>query len=135
MYKRQGINLDDAWESYPSAYMSVSIPQFPNFFMLNGPNSPVGNFSLIQIAENQLGYVMQLMNEIRLGNCSQISATSDATEAFEERRIEATRKTIWMTGCKSWYLDKNGIPSSWPWSRQQFFEEMKEPHMEAFDRL
>ena len=132
---RDGINLDDAWESYPSAYMSVSIPEFPNFFMLNGPNSPVGNFSLIQIAENQLGYVMQLMNEIRLGNCTQISATSDATEAFEERRIEATKKTIWMTGCKSWYLDKNGIPSSWPWSRQQFFDEMKEPHMEAFDRL
>jgi hypothetical protein len=103
--------------------------------MLNGPNSPVGNFSLIQIAENQLDYLLQLMNEIRLGNCSQISATRNATEAFEERRIEATKKTVWNTGCKSWYLDKNGIPSSWPWSRQQFFDEMREPQLDAFERL
>ena len=132
---RDGIDLDDAWSDYPSAYMSVSIPKFPNFFMLNGPNSPVGNFSLIQIAENQLDYLLQLMNEIRLGNCSQISATRNATEAFEERRIEATKKTVWNTGCKSWYLDKNGIPSSWPWSRQQFFDEMERPELEAFERL
>ena len=132
---RDGIDLDDAWSDYPSAYMSVSIPKFPNFFMLNGPNSPVGNFSLIQIAENQLDYLLQLMNEIRLGNCSQISATRNATEAFEERRIEATKKTVWNTGCKSWYLDKNGIPSSWPWSRQQFFDEMERPELEAFERI
>ena len=48
------------WAKRPSAYLSISIPGFPNLFMLNGPNGPVGNFSLIEVAELQLGYVLQL---------------------------------------------------------------------------
>lgn len=44
---RDCINLDDVWSNHPIAYLSISIPEFPNFFMLNGPNGPVGNFSLI----------------------------------------------------------------------------------------
>ena len=42
-----------AWAERPNAYLSISIPDFPNFFMLNGPNGPVGNFSLIEVAELQ----------------------------------------------------------------------------------
>ena len=43
-----GATLGQAWAERPSAYMAVSIPDFPNLFMLNGPNGPVGNFSLIE---------------------------------------------------------------------------------------
>src|SRR5438309_9733606 len=48
---RGGVTLDSVWAKRPSAYLAVSIPDFPNLFMLNGPNGPVGNFSLIQVAE------------------------------------------------------------------------------------
>ena len=58
----------------PLAYLAISIPDFPNFFMLNGPNGPVGNFSLIDIAEHQWNYIEQLMEEVRAGRCSGISA-------------------------------------------------------------
>ena len=33
--------------------------------MLNGPNGPVGNFSLIEVAELQFGYIMQLVELLR----------------------------------------------------------------------
>ena len=42
-------------------------PGFPNFFMLNGPNGPVGNFSLIEVAELQFGYILQLVERVRRG--------------------------------------------------------------------
>jgi cation diffusion facilitator CzcD-associated flavoprotein CzcO len=130
---RDGTDLDDVWADHPVAYLSISIPQFPNFFMLNGPNGPVGNFSLILIAENQLNYILQLMEQIREGRCREISARSDASASFENVRIEAAKKSIWATGCKSWYLDKNGVPASWPWSRDRFFEVMKRPEFEAYE--
>lgn len=130
---RNGVDLDDVWADHPVAYLSISIPQFPNFFMLNGPNGPVGNFSLILIAENQLHYILQLMEKIREGRCREISARSDASASFEHVRIEAAKKSIWATGCKSWYLDKNGVPASWPWSRDRFFEVMKQPEFEAYE--
>ena len=50
---RDGVTLEEAWTPRPEAYLSISIPDFPNFFMLNGPNGPVGNFSLIEVAEIQ----------------------------------------------------------------------------------
>ena len=132
---RGGVNLDDVWSESPTAYLSISIPEFPNFFMLNGPNGPVGNFSLISIAESQVSYVLTLLEEIRGGRCREISANAEVSASFEEERVAAAKKSIWSTGCKSWYLDKNGVPASWPWSRDKFFEVMADPKLEAFDRV
>ena len=132
---RNGRNLDDVWAEKPVAYLSLSVPDFPNFFMLNGPNGPVGNFSLIQIAEHQLHYILQLLDEIRAGRCSEISASKDASERWESERVEVAKQSIWSTGCRSWYLDKNGVPASWPWSRAKFFETMEKPELEAFERV
>jgi cation diffusion facilitator CzcD-associated flavoprotein CzcO len=132
---RGGVDLDDVWKEHPLAYLSISVPGFPNFFMLNGPNGPVGNFSLIQIAEAQMAYVLQLLEQIRIGHCREISARADATIAFEKKRAEAAKQSIWATGCKSWYLDKNGVPASWPWSPARFFEEMNRPKLEFYDQV
>jgi len=113
---RDGESLARAWSPRPSAYMSVSIPGFPNFFMLNGPNGPVGNFSLIEVAELQFGYIMQLLAPLRSGESREVSATPAAMEQHEAARVQAVEKTVWVTGCRSWYLDDRGIPATWPWS-------------------
>lgn len=132
---RGGVDLDDVWAEHPIAYLSISVPEFPNFFMLNGPNGPVGNFSLIGIAEQQIGYVMQLMEKLRNGEYREISASASATEHFEQSRADAAKKSIWATGCNSWYLDKNGVPASWPWSQRHFNERMSEPDLKAYDAV
>jgi len=132
---RGGLGLDDVWAERPSAYLSISVPGFPNFFMLNGPNGPVGNFSLIEVAELQVGYVLGLVDEVRSGRCREISASAPAAERFEAARTEAARGTIWMTGCRSWYLDDRGIPATWPWPFDRFREEMAAPRLEDFERV
>jgi cation diffusion facilitator CzcD-associated flavoprotein CzcO len=132
---RKGLRLDTVWAQRPSAYLSVSIPGFPNLFMLNGPNGPVGNFSLIEVAELQLGYVLQLVELLRSGRCREISPREDATREFEAARTEAARKTIWGSGCRSWYLDDRGVPMSWPWTFDRFREEMAAPKLEAYEQI
>ncbi len=57
-----------------------------------------------------MAYILQLLEQIRIGNCREISASAAATVAFEKKRSEAAKKSIWASGCKSWYLDKNGVP-------------------------
>ena len=82
---RGGVTLAEVWADRPTAYLSISIPEFPNLFLLNGPNGPVGNFSLIEVAELQLGYVLQLVDRLRSGECAEISATQAATDdPFED---------------------------------------------------
>lgn len=128
-----GVTLERAWANRPSAYLSITIPGFPNFFMLNGPNGPVGNFSLIEVAELQFAYILQLVERLRVGEFTEISASPRALESFEDARLEAAKKTIWMTGCRSWYLDDRGVPAVWPWPFERFRAEMREPKLEDFE--
>ncbi|MFP6579165.1 MAG: NAD(P)/FAD-dependent oxidoreductase [Myxococcota bacterium] len=132
---RDGIRLDDAWAESNRTYLSVSVPQFPNFFMLVGPYSPVGNFSLIGVAETQLSYVMQLIEVLRDGRARQVAARADATERFFAEMVEATKGTIWASGCKSWYIDKSGVPASWPWDYDRFESMMATPDLKDFELL
>jgi cation diffusion facilitator CzcD-associated flavoprotein CzcO len=130
---RDGVDLDAVWVDRPEAYLSISVPDFPNFFMLNGPNGPVGNFSLVEVAELQIGYIMQLVERLRRGDGREISATHAALARFEAARVAAAANTIWATGCRSWYLDDRGIPAAWPWPFRQFRAQMAEPEWEAYE--
>ncbi len=130
---RNGKMLDDTWKDGPFAYYAMSVPDYPNFFMLNGPNGPVGNFSLIEVAELQLRYIMQLIDPVRSGSCTELSATWEATKRFDADRREAAKSTIWMSGCNSWYLDAHGVPAVWPWTFDRLREEMAEPRLEDFE--
>jgi hypothetical protein len=49
------------------------------------------------------------------------------------RRIDAAKKTVFGSGCSSWYLDAEGVPSSWPWSYDAFAEAMEAPQLENYE--
>jgi len=132
---RGGTTLEDVWKHAPSAYLAISIPDFPNLFMLNGPNGPVGNFSLIDVAELQLAYIMQLVEQVRSGACREVSASRSATDRFDAERKQAVKKTVWSTGCRSWYLDADGVPMVWPWTFDRFRQEMSKPRLADFELL
>ena len=125
--------LNEVWDERPFAYLAMSVPGFPNFFMLNGPSGPVGNFSLIDVAEAQWNYIAQLLEPLREGRYQQISVGQSAMDDYEVSRIEAARNTVWASGCSSWYLDAQGIPATWPWSYAHFREVMTTPDFAHFD--
>jgi hypothetical protein len=54
-------------------------------------------------------------------------------KAFEAEREAAVPKTVWVTGCRSWYLDDRGIPAVWPFSFDRFRAEMRAPAEAAFE--
>jgi cation diffusion facilitator CzcD-associated flavoprotein CzcO len=132
---RGGADLDQFWAEHPRAYYAVTVPNFPNFFLLNGPSGPVGNFSLIDISERQWAYVDQLIDQVRNGNCVAIEPTMAALEDYEARRIQAAKKTVFASGCKSWYLDATGVPLVWPWSYAYFQEVMSSPKLGDYELL
>ncbi len=130
---RDGVTLEEAWADAKEAYHSVAVPGFPNFFLLVGPNSPIGNFSVILISEAQVGYILQLVELAREGKCREIAARKDATDRFNAEIKEAMKGTVWVSGCNSWYLDKNGNPAMWPWTFKKFCDDMARPVLEDFD--
>ncbi|GIX30601.1 MAG: putative monooxygenase [Porticoccaceae bacterium] len=132
---RDATDLEELWAEHPTAYYAVTIPRMPNFFLLNGPTGPVGNFSLIEIAERQWNYLDQLMELLRSGKARAVEPTETALADYEARRTEAARRTVFATGCKSWYLDRNGVPQVWPWSYEHFLEVMARPRLADYRLL
>jgi cation diffusion facilitator CzcD-associated flavoprotein CzcO len=128
-----GNTIEQAWAERPTAYLGMAVPDFPNLFMLNGPNGPVGNFSLIEVSEMQVAYLIQLLDVLRSGEADEIEASRDATDEFETARVEAAKDTIWATGCRSWYLDDRGVPAAWPWTFSHYREVLSAPDLSAFE--
>jgi hypothetical protein len=101
--------------------------------MLNGPTGPVGNFSLIDVAETQWNYIEQLIDLIVKGKARTVDVRESALEAYDTWRAAEALKTAWATGCQSWYLDEKGVPNTWPKGLPEFHEAMAAPKLEDFE--
>ena len=130
---RGGKRLDATWADAQEAYLAVTIPDFPNWFMIGGPNSPVGNFSWLQTAELQFGYALQLIEKLRDGNIREIAPRAEALRAFNDAVKAKMPDTIWASGCKSWYIDKHGHVASWPWTFEKFKADMETPVLSDYE--
>jgi len=130
-----GADLDALWTPVPRAYFAVSVPNFPNMVLLNGPAGPVGNFSLIDVAEAQWDYFDKLMEPVRQGACAGLAPSMTALDAYDERRRKAAAGTIWASGCKSWYIGGDGLPQVWSWPMEYFWEVMSQPDFGDYERI
>lgn len=128
-----GVTLDEVWADGPHAYRSVAVPGFPNLFMLMGPHSPIGNQSLIPIAEDQADYAMWWINQLRGGRLVAAAPTEAATKDYNEAMKAAMPQTIWVSGCNSWYLGKDGLPELFPWIPERHRELLQTPVLDDFD--
>lgn len=130
---RDGIRIDDVWQDGPHAHQTVAIPGFPNFFMMLGPHSPVGNFPLTAVAESQAEHIVQWIKRWRHGEFDTMEPKSAATEAYNTVLRAAMPNTVWTTGCDSWYLNKDGIPEVWPFAPAKHRAMLANLHPEEYD--
>jgi cation diffusion facilitator CzcD-associated flavoprotein CzcO len=128
-----GIKLEEEWADQNRSYLTVTVPEFPNFFMLGGPSSPIGNFSYLLTAETQIGFILQLVERLLKGDVSAISPRKSKCIAFNDALQEKMSATVWTSGCTSWYLDKNGNVASWPWSYDKFIADLRIPRWDDFE--
>ena len=129
---RDGLNINDAWKDRVNTYRSVCMPGFPNNFLMLGPHSPIGNFSVIAISEVQTAYVLKLIEGWCRGEYDVVEPKQSATDAFAKTVKAGLKNTVWTGGCQSWYLDKDGDPILWPYTWQRWVKEMETPERRDF---
>ncbi len=130
-----GTSIKEACAEGPRTYRSVTMPGFPNYFMLVGPNSPIGNISIIDVSECQTGYIMSCIRKLEQSQGKALSPKREAADAFQQELREAMKGTVWVTGCNSWYLDAQGTPTLWPWSASRFHQVMRTPRFSDFELI
>ena len=127
MTGKNNLDIEQAWQQKIKTYRSVLLKDFPNFFLMLGPNTPIGNFSVIAMSEVQVDYVLQLIEKWREGDIESIEPKQEAIDRFAEHIKHGMKNTTWVAGCQSWYLDQTGEPILWPYTWQQWVDEMAVP--------
>lgn len=111
-----GRTLAEEWAEVPRAYLGLSVPGFPNMFLLYGPNTNGGTGSVIYTIECGMRHVLAALRELERSGARRIEVRRQAAEAFDRELRAALAGTVWHSGCTSWYLDRSGNdPNQWPW--------------------
>jgi cation diffusion facilitator CzcD-associated flavoprotein CzcO len=127
------VRLSALWADGPRGYATVAVPGLPNLFMTMGPNSPVNDSSMFNVAETQVDYVMRIIERWRRGEIDAIAPTDAAAIRFNAALREGLTGTVWTTGCDSWYIGRDGTPVIWPWLPQRHRELLAEPNLADYE--
>jgi cation diffusion facilitator CzcD-associated flavoprotein CzcO len=111
-----GRRLSEAWAEVPRAYLGLSVPDFPNMFLLYGPNTNGGSGSVVNTIEAGVNHVIAALRELDRAEARRIEVSRAAAERFDRELRAALAGTVWHSGCTNWYVDENGNdPNQWPW--------------------
>jgi len=111
-----GRRLSEAWAEVPRAYLGLSVPGFPNMFLLYGPNTNGGSGSVVNTIESGMNHVIAALRELDRAEARRIEVSRAAAERFDRELRAALAGTVWHSGCTNWYVDENGHdPNQWPW--------------------
>jgi 4-hydroxyacetophenone monooxygenase len=105
-----GVRLRDVWEvDNPRAYLGMSIPEFPNFFMLGGPNSFPGSGSFMYFMEVQMRYIRGLLEKMFDEGIRAIDACHEANDRYNQLVDELHERTVWThPGMSTYYRNSRG---------------------------
>jgi cation diffusion facilitator CzcD-associated flavoprotein CzcO len=112
-----GRSLGEAWADVPRAYLGLTVPSFPNLFLLYGPNTNGGTGSVIYTLEAGIAHVIAALRELERSGAERIELRQQAAERFDRELRAALSETVWHSGCTNWYVDERGNdPNQWPWT-------------------
>jgi cation diffusion facilitator CzcD-associated flavoprotein CzcO len=119
IFGRSGVSLAAHWAGTPtgmSAYCGTTIPDFPNFFMLAGPNTGIGHTSLVVMIEAQVQHVVGALESLARGGSSVVEVRPQVAAEWGDEIQRKAAPTVWNSGgCSSWYLDEAGRNTTlWP---------------------
>ncbi len=119
-----GRTLAESWaDGGMRALRGASAAGFPNWMTIIGPNTGLGNSSMILMIESQLNYMADFLRQLDvLGGRVALDARADAVDAWNRRVQKRMERTVWNTGgCTSWYLDAHGRNTTiWPGTTTEF---------------
>lgn len=102
--------LEEVWRRGGArAYRGTTAPGFPNLLMLLGPNSGLGHSSALLTVESQLRYVLGYLDALdALPGGGALDVREEVEAAWDAELRRRLSRTVWASGCRSWYLDRDG---------------------------
>jgi cation diffusion facilitator CzcD-associated flavoprotein CzcO len=109
VYGLEGRDLLEEWQrNSPEVHRGCTVSGYPNLALLLGPNTGLGHNSVVHIMESQMNYVMDYLHHLKVNRAAYFDVELSAQRAYNEKLQRQFRGTVWLSGCKSWYLNDRG---------------------------
>jgi cation diffusion facilitator CzcD-associated flavoprotein CzcO len=110
-----GRRLSEAWADGAEAHLGMTVPGFPNLFLLYGPNTNLGHNSILFMVERQVDYVLQCIAALARRRTGVVEVRAEAMDRFRRQVQDRATATAWAGACTSWYKTASGrITNNWP---------------------
>ncbi|MDP3891132.1 NAD(P)/FAD-dependent oxidoreductase [Nocardioides sp.] len=109
-----GQDLHEHWAEGARAHLGMTVPGFPNLFLIYGPNTNLGGSSIISMMEAQAGYLVEAVRSLAEGRTAVLEVRREVADRFDAEMQERLARTVW-SGCDSWYREPGGrVTTNWP---------------------
>jgi cation diffusion facilitator CzcD-associated flavoprotein CzcO len=123
----QGRSLQQAWAQGPHAFHGITVPGFPNMFLLLGPNTATGHTSTLLYIEPEVRHSIACMQAVRQGGRRWIEVREDVHRRHNEALQQRLQGSVWSL-CRSWYRADNGrITALFPGFTREYVRAVRRP--------
>ena len=131
-----GTDLHEVWSSGARAYLGMTVPGFPNFFCLYGPNTNIViNGSIIFFSECAAHYITESIRLLARTGARSMDLHPGVLDAFSMEVDAANATMAWgASSVNSWYKDAAGrVTQNWPFSLLEYWERTRVPDPASYD--
>jgi 4-hydroxyacetophenone monooxygenase len=134
---RDGIALREQWGDEPTAYLGVSVPNFPNLFCLYGPGTNLAHSSsLFFHSEYQMSHAMDVIRLVLTSGARSAEVQRDVHDEYAEWHQDEISQLVWAHPSikHSHYKNPAGkVYTLSPWPIDQYWEltRVLDPHAYA----
>jgi 4-hydroxyacetophenone monooxygenase len=128
---RHGVDLNAQWDGDARAYLGITVPNFPNFFLLYGPNTNlVVNGSIIFFSECEVQYVMGCIRLLLDDDHRALDVWPEVHDAYNDRIDSANLQRTWgVSTVNSWYKNEKGrVTQNWPFNLVEYWQQTRKPN-------
>jgi 4-hydroxyacetophenone monooxygenase len=134
---RNGVKLGEQWGDDPAAYLGITVPDFPNLFVMYGPATNLAaSGSLIFHGECQARYIMGCIRAMLERDAKTLQVRREVHDAYNRRLEETLARTVWShpAVAHSWYRNSKGrVTVLSPWKLLDYWTWTREPKLDEYE--
>jgi 4-hydroxyacetophenone monooxygenase len=133
---RDGVDLREMWGQRPYAYLGITVPSFPNLFIIYGPGTHLAHGgSLIFQSELQMRYINRCLEHMADNDLHSLEPTTEAAAAWHQRTQAEIKNMVWSHPAVKHTYFKNAdgeIHTVSPWRLPEYWAAVGEPDWSQF---
>lgn len=133
---RDGADLHTEWGNRPFAYLGITVPKFPNFFMIYGPGTHLAHGgSLIMNSELEMQYINACIERLVSTGARSMEPHARPTADWHQRTQEKIKQTVWAHPAvkHSYFKNPDGeIHTVSPWRLCEYRAALQDPDWSHF---